>query len=162
METAKEDMNAEIQEVKEDFIEHCRRAEEARPDNSDKRKLQELESSINSTDNYLDSMKQELDKLDEMDVSNVELVKATFLYKGVGDSIINKLKSSILAAQNTAKTEQQKLAIKAISDSLFSVSSDIKWKENMFGLTNSLGASMIIYGLRTDLYNIGIRAINDK
>lgn len=161
METAKGDMRAEVKKAKEDFIAHYQTARNRWPDSLDNRTLQELEFSIISTDSYLDSLKREMDELDEMDAHNVNLVKTTFLYKGAGDSIINKLRRSIAASQNAARTEQQKFAIKAASDSLFFETSD-RWKEQMFGLTNPLGASMIIYGLQTELYKIGMIPLSDK
>jgi hypothetical protein len=162
VERAKQDMSAEVQRAKEDFTAHFKATEENQADILIKRKLQELKFSIISTDSYLDSLKREMGKLDENDVRNVELVKATFLYNGVGDSIFNKLKRSIAAAENAAKTDQQKIAIISASESLFTATSADKWKEQMFGLTNPLGASMIIYGLQTELYNIGIKALGDK
>lgn len=162
VEDAKEEMNAEIERAKENFKTHYQAAEKNELDSLQKRKLQELDSSINSTDNYLDSMKREMDQLDVMHPRNIELVSAIFLYRGVGDSIFNKLKRSIVIAQSSAKTEQQKLAIKAASDSLFTQPSADKWKEHKFGSLNSLGASVIIYGLQKDLHNIGMQAISDK
>src|SRR5687768_13209870 len=100
IETAKADMSAEVHKAKEDFLVQYRAAENRWPDSFNKRKLQVLKSSIISTGNYLDSLKGEMDKLDEMEVSNVELIKTTFLYGGAGDSIINKFRNSIAAAQN--------------------------------------------------------------
>ncbi len=162
VETAKDDMSVEVQKLRKEFTIHFQAIEASSIDSLNKQKLQKLKTSIISTDNYMDSLKREMDNLDEMDVHNVELVKITFLYKGAGDSIIYKMKRSIAAAQNVAKTEQQRLAIKAARDSLFTGSSDDKWKEQMFGLTSPLGADMIIYGLQTELYNVGIKALSNK
>jgi len=162
IETSKAEMNAEVQRAKEDFTARLRMAIQNELDNSNMRKLYELQFSIVSTDSYLDSLKKEMDKLDENDVRNVDFVRATFVYKGVGDSIIKKVKGSILTALNAAKSERQKSEIKSASDSLFWEPSVDTWKEETFGLTNPPGASMIIYGLQTEIYRIGVKALVDK
>jgi hypothetical protein len=161
VETAKEDMNAEIRKAKENFTAQYLAAIGQQSDSLTMYKLRQLNFSISTADKYLDSMKREMDELDVKDVNNTELVKITFLYRGAADSIINKMKNAIAAAQQAAKTEQQRLAIRAASDSLFSQPDD-KWKENLFGINNSLGASMIIYGLQTELYTMGMKATTDK
>lgn len=156
--TAKQDMDAEVEKSKQDFIAAYQIAEKS---SDDKLALQTFKANLISADNYLDSLKTEMDKLDEMDVHNVELVKSTFLYKGAGDSIIYKLNNTIATAQAVAKTEKQKAAIKASGDSLGIAATPDTWKEQTFGLTNPLGASMILYGLRAELYNIGMKALAD-
>jgi hypothetical protein len=160
--TAKQDMNAEVEKSKGDFIAAYHATEKSNDDKLVLQKLQTFKAAIATTDNYLDSLKTEMDKLDEMDVHNVELVKSAFLYKGAGDSIINKLNNTIATAQAVAKTEGQKAAIKVSSDSLGIAPSPDKWKEQTFGMTNPLGASMILYGLRIALYNIGMKALADE
>lgn len=103
MEAGKEDTNAEARKAKENFMEYYQTYEESQPDGLYKRRLQELKSSIISTDNYPDGLKREMDKLHEMDLNNVKLVKATFLCKGAGDPILSKLKTTIVAAQNCSE-----------------------------------------------------------
>lgn len=160
-ETAKQDMNAEVEKSKREFIATCQTVEKNTADRLALQKLQTFKATITVADNYLDSLKTEMDKMDDMDVHNVELVKSTFLYNGAGDSIIHKLNNMIAAAQAIAKTDKQKAAIKASSDSLGIASNFDTWKEQTFGLTNPLGASMILYGLRTEVYNIGKKALAD-
>lgn len=161
VETAKQDMNTAVEKLKQDFTAAYQAAEKSNGDKLALQNLQTFKATLSSTENYLDSLKIEMDKLDEMDVHNVELVKSTFLFKGAGDSIINKLNSTIATAQAVAKTEKQKAAINALSDSLRIAPNPDTWKEQTFGMTNPLGASMILYGLRTELYNIGIKALAD-
>jgi hypothetical protein len=158
VETAKQDMNAEVEKSRLDFIAAFQAAEKA---NVDKTSLQTFKATLTSTDNYLDSLKTEMDKLDEMDVRNVELVKSTFLYKGVGDSIIGKLRSTIVAAQTLAKTEKQKAAIKTSSDALGIEPNPDKWKEQAFGMTDPLGISMVLSGLRTELHKMAMKVLTD-
>ena len=162
VETAREDMRTEVQKAKRNFTRQYEAVQTSQPDSLDKRILEELRFSIISTDDYLDSLKREMDKLDESDVSNLEMIQTTFLYNGAGDSIINKLKRAFTTAQNAAKTDQQKLAIRSSSDALFGETSAAKWKEQLFGQANSLGASMIIYGLQTELYNVGMKALSEQ
>lgn len=161
VEASKQEMKDEVQNIRQGFITSYKNKSNKLVDSLDKAMLQELYHSVIHADTYLDSLKGEMDKMDEMDVTNIELVKTTFLYKGVGDSIFNKLKTSINAAQNAAGTERQKAVIQAANDSLFNVPAD-KWKEQFFGLTNPLGASMIIYGFQTELYRIGMEALKNN
>ena len=161
METAKQDMNAEVEKVKRDFIAAYQTAEKGTNDQMTQQDLQTFRAIVTSTDNYLDSLKTEMDKLDEMDIHNVELVKTTFLYKGVGDTIVSKLKASIAAAQSVARTDTQRAAVKISSHSLGIEPNPGTWKEQTFGMTSPLGASMILYGLRTELFNLGMKALKD-
>lgn len=155
-------MNAEVEKSKQDFTATYQAAERSTNDQLALQDLQIFRTTFTSTDNYLDSLKTEMDKLDEMDVRNVELVKSTFLYKGVGDTIVNKLKASIVAAQSIARTETQKKAIKVSSDSLGIEPNSDLWKEQTFGMTNPLGASMVLYGLRMELHKIGRIALTER
>lgn len=161
VETAKQDMNAEVEKFKQDFMAAYQAAIKSTNDQMTQQDLQTFRATVTGTDNYLDSLKTEMDKLDEMDIQNVELVKTTFLYKGVGDTIASKLNASIAAAQSVARTDIQRAAVKNSSDSLGIEPNPDTWKEQAFGMTNPLGASMILYGLRTELYKIGIEALKD-
>jgi uncharacterized lipoprotein NlpE involved in copper resistance len=159
VETGKQDMNAEVETVKQDFIAAYQTVVKRTNDKLALQDLQTFKATITNTDNYLDNLKAEMDKLDEMDVKNVQLAKSTFLYKGVGDTIINRLNHTIATAQDVARTEKQKAAIKTVTDSLGIGPNPDAWKEQVFGLTNPLRASMVLYGLRTELYRIGIKAL---
>ncbi|RPD43445.1 hypothetical protein [Paracnuella aquatica] len=159
--TAKQDMNSEVEKAELDFIAAYQIAKKRDGDKLQLQNLQTFKTTIASADDYMDSLKTEMDKLDEMDVQNVEQVQSTFLYKGVGDSIINKLNRILAAAQVVARTEEQKVAIKVMSDSLGMEPNPDAWKEQVFGLTNPLDVSMVLYGLRIELYRIGMKALAD-
>lgn len=155
---SKAEMNNEIEKVKIQFTNKYTKA----INNNDvivKQDLEELHSSITQTATYLDSLKREMDRLNADDVNNVEHVKRTFLYNGVGDSVFNKLKSSIAIAEAITETRQGKIAIKNMRDSILKEPNIYKWKEEYFSLTNSLGASMILYGFQSELYRIGIESL---
>jgi hypothetical protein len=161
VETAKQEIEAEVEKAKQDFIATYQAVEKSSADKVALQDLQTFRATFSSADNYLDSLKSEMDKLDEMDIRNVALVKSTFLYKGVGDTIVSKFKASLAAAQSIARTEPQRTAIKASSNSLGIDPSPDTWKEQTFGMTNPLGASMVLYGLRAELYKIGLKALRD-
>jgi len=154
----KQEMTIDVQKLKGDFVSSYHEASTTLADSFVKQKIQKLYNSIDNTDTYLDSIKSEMDKLGDMDVNNAELIKKTFLYKGVGDSILNKINSSMTIAQEAAITEEQKFIVKKAQDSLFDKPID-QLNEQLFGLTNSAGASIIIYGLRTELYRVGNEAL---
>ena len=51
-------------------------------------------SSIIKTSKYIDSLRAEMNKLDDMDTRNVEFVKYMFINNGLGDSVFNQVKQS--------------------------------------------------------------------
>jgi len=155
-------MNVEVEKSKQDFIAAYNTVEKSTAEKLVQQDLQIFRETFSNADHYLDSIKTEMDKLDEMDVHNMELVKSTFLYKGVGDTIVSKMKASVAAAQSVARTEAQRAAIKNASDSLGIAPNTDRWKEQTFGMANTLGASMILYGLRTELYKIGMEALRNQ
>ena len=84
-------MNAEVETAQQNFTTAYQAAEISTNDKPVLQNLQTFKATITNADNYLDSVKTEMDKLDEMDIRNVELVRSILLFKGVGDTIVAKL-----------------------------------------------------------------------
>lgn len=156
---SKDEMDEEINKAKTQFITTYTAALNRAADSGVRQKLQSVYSTITQTGMYLDSVKKEMDKLDANNVRNVEHVKSTFLNAGVGDSLFNKLRSSIQLTEEAAASPETKTTIANKRDSIFSEPDTQKWKQQYFGLTNPLGASMILYGFQTELYEIGMQGL---
>lgn len=156
---SKIEMDDEIEKSKAQFNASYTKAAAKAKDSSAKRNLQGLQLSIVQTATYLDRLKKEMDKLDENDVKNVERVKTIFVSDNVGDTVFSKLQSSISKAQEIALSNESKSAIASIRDSILYEADGGQWKAQLFGLTNPLGASMILYGYQTQIYKIGMESL---
>lgn len=155
------DIEVELDKNKSDFQQHYQKALTNAIDTAERRQLAALETTVSGTSKYLDSMRQEMNSLDVTDVNNWEYVRIGFLYKGVGDTLLSRLNSTAALAINTARTPTTKAAIKSVSDSLLLEQDPYKWKANKFESMNSLGASMILYDLQTELLKMGKLSISD-
>lgn len=160
VDNAKQEMKLEVKSEKENFLKNLKNVE-IKSDTNSKQKLRELNISVMNTAEFLDSLQNEMNKLDESDVRNVELVKNIFLYSGIGDKIHDSLKRCITLSQSITQNNANKASIQSMSDSLFNGYKSEKWTELNFGLTNPLGASMIIYGLQIELFRIGQKGLED-
>lgn len=158
---AMQDIEIELDKNKADFQQHYQKALTNTIDSTERRQLNAIETSISGTSKYLDSMRQEMNSLDMTDVNNVEYVRILFMYKGVGDSLLSKLNSTATLAINTARTPTTKQAIRSVSDSLLLEQDPYKWKASKFETMNSLGTSMILYGLQTELLKMGMLSVSD-
>jgi hypothetical protein len=156
-----QNLEGEMDRKKADFHQLYQKASANTSDTSVKRMLADLEATVSGTVKFLDSMRWEMNRMDIMDVNNFERVRILFLYKGPGDTLLNKLKSSSTLAINSARTITTKSAIKSVSDSLLLEQDAMKWKAHYFEPTNSLAASMILYDLQTELLKMGKLSISD-
>ena len=160
VDNAKQEMQLQVKSEKENYLKNLKNVE-VKSDTNLKTKFQELNVSVINTAEFLDSLQNEMNKLDESDVRNVELVKNIFLYRGIGDKIHDSLKRCISLSQSIAQNNGNKAVIQSMSDSLFNGYNSEKWTELNFGLTSPLGASMIIYGLQVELFRIGQKGLED-
>src|SRR5690606_5209172 len=107
-------------------------------------------SSIIKTSRYIDSLRTEMDKLDDMDKSNVELINIMFINNGLGDSVFNQVKQSYSLAIDIALTDTAKSRLQKVK-ATFSE----KTKKQFFGLNGPLGVNMILYGIASELIKDG-------
>ena len=160
VDNARQEMQLQVKSEKEKFLNRLKKVE-SKSDTNSKQKLQELNISVMNTAEFLDSLQNEMNKLDEHDVKNVELVKNIFVYRGIGDTIHNNLKRCISLSQRIAQNNENKASIQSMSDSLFNGYKSEKWTELNFGLTDPLGVSMIIYSLQMELFRVGQKGLED-
>jgi len=158
---SKQAMAIEMQTLRKEFASSYSNKLNKLVDTGSKQKLDTYYGLVENANYFMDSIKSEMDKLDPMDVQNVELIKNTFVYKGIGDSLFDRINTSIEYAENISISLQQKNKIKAAQDSLFD-KPNAQLAEELFSLTNSLGASMIICGFQTELYRISMLALKDE
>lgn len=64
-------------------------------------------------------MQTEINKLNDLDVRKIELIKNVFLYQEIGDTIHNRLENLIALSQRMAPNNENKTSIQSMSDSFF-------------------------------------------
>ena len=148
-------MVADMEKSKTDFIEIYQNVVLNISDTLKGRKMQIFYSVFMETLNFIDSLKTEMNKLNESDLNNVEFIKETFLSKGVGDTLFNKLKLSYSLAMDIALTEPKKSEIKTSRDKILNEPNTDQRKNQYFSLNSPNGVSMILYGMECELLNSG-------
>ena len=118
-----------------------------------KQRLMRFKESVLNTSSFLDSLRKELNKLDDMEVKNIELVRDIFISQGIGDSVQNKIKRNTSMAESIAEDVGNKAIIRSLRKNLFQ-DNPIEWNKHNFGLTGPLGAKIILYGMEEELYKI--------
>lgn len=159
---SKKEMRLEIEREKQDFLDQFKKVIGNKNDRNSGSELHSLKNGIIISARFFDSLENEMDKLDNLDLKNIQLVKNIFIYNGIGDTIQLKVKSCAAMAQRIAKSTKGKAIIQSIQDSLFSGYHPDKWNELMFGQTSPLGASITLSGLQADLFSIGLQSLKDQ
>ncbi len=111
---------------------------------------------ISQTDSFIDSLQDAVKQLNREDVESVKVIK-NFLAEGnLGDSLHNCLNNTFQQAKDFSVNQEQKKAIDSIKTNMFNpMRTGKSWQEELFGMTNPLGASLILFGLQKELYNVG-------
>ena len=84
---AKLEMDEDIFSAKSDFEKSFNQTLKQSKDSVLTAKVSDLYSSVTMTSLYIDSLRKAMDKLDNMETKNIELIKQMFLFNGIGDSI---------------------------------------------------------------------------
>ena len=151
---AKVQMNSEISQAKSDFAESYRQVFSQAQDSVFSIKVSDLNSSITKTSYYIDSLRAEMDKLDNMDTKNVELVRQIFLHNGIGDRVFSKLKESYSITIDIAAADTTKRRLRKVLESFSE-----ETKKQFFELNSPLGVTMILYGIESELIRDGSRCL---
>lgn len=152
--TSKMVMDSDVVSAKETFSETYEKVLQSTTDSSVSRKIVDLYSKINGTSNYIDSLKLEMNKLDDKDLQSSTLVKKIFLNDGIGDSVFNKVKLSYTQAIDIALTDTAKSRLKKVQD-IYTTET----KKQFFEMNGPLGANMILYGIQSELIKDGTRSL---
>lgn len=151
---AKAEMNIDISNAKTALTETCKKAMDNMKDSILINKITVLHSSINLTSKYIDNLTTEMEKLDNNNTDNVDLIKRTYLYNGIGDSLFNKVKTSYTLAIDIALHDTTKLRLTKVHDTFTEEN-----KKLYFELNSPLGVSMVLYGIESELLKDGARCL---
>jgi hypothetical protein len=149
------ELNAEITNANSSFMKFYKNALENSNDSILSVKIINLYSSIAKTSKYIDSLREEMNKLDDMDIKNVELVKKTFLYNGIGDSVFNKVKYSYSCTIDVAIADTTKTRLKKSQEKYSE-----ETKKQFFEMNSPLGIYMILSGVESELINDGTSSLS--
>lgn len=115
-----------------------------------------LFENVSKTDSFIDSLQAVVRQLNRDDVKNVKTIKDLLAEGSLGDSLNNYLNNTFLQAIDFSVNQDQKTAIDSIKINMFKpLGTGKSWQEELFGMTNPLGASLILFGLQKELYNVG-------
>jgi hypothetical protein len=112
-------------------------------------------SSIIKTSKYIDSLRAEMNKLDDMDTRNVKFVKDMFINNGLGDSVFNQVRQSYSLAIDIAPADTTKSRLKNVKETYSE-----ETKKQFFELNSPLGVNMILYGIESELIKDGTRSLS--
>jgi hypothetical protein len=148
-----------VAQAKEKFNTRYQTALNKTTDSTTNQKIKTLYHSITTTSSYIDSLRNELNKLDNNDVKNVETIKNIFLNHEIGDSLFKKLNSSLLLAENIAINQTTKSSVKNIGDNMLIQRDLNKFNGQYFSLNGPLGVSWLLSGFESELYKAGTESL---
>lgn len=111
--------------------------------------------SLVKTSTYIDSLRGEMNKLDDMDIRNVELVKNMFINNGLGDSLFNQVRKSYSLAVDIAPADTLKSRLKNVRETYSE-----ETKKQFFESNGPLGVNMVLYGIESELIKDGSRSLS--
>lgn len=151
---AKLEMDEDISNAKSDFEKSFNQTLKQSKDSILTTKVVDLYSRVTKTSLYIDSLRKVMDKLDDMDTKNIELIKQMFIYDGIGDSVFAKVKHSYSLTIDIAVADTTKTRLKNVTETY----SDETQKQ-FFQQNSPLGVNMILYGIESELIKDGTRCL---
>jgi len=118
-------------------------------------KVTKFYSIINGTSKYIDSLRVEMNKLDDMDTKNIELIKDMFINNGLGDSVFNQVRQSYTLAIDIAPADTTKSRLKNVRETYSQ-----ETMKQFFELNSPLGVNLILYGIESELIKDGTRSLS--
>ena len=110
--------------------------------------------------NFTDSLKGEMDKLDQHNFKNTETINNIYLKQGIADSLFYKISATFKLAESIAKNEQDKKLINESRIRILNEPNTTQIKKQLFGFNNSMGVSMILYGFEVELFQMADILLN--
>ncbi|GAA0879034.1 hypothetical protein GCM10009119_20020 [Algoriphagus jejuensis] len=151
---AKLEMDADISNAKSDFEKSFNQTLKQSKDSILTAKVVDLYSRVTKTSLYIDSLRKAMDKLDDMDTKNIELIKQMFLYDGIGDSVFAKVKKSYSLTIDIAVADTTKTRLKNVTETYSDETQKLFFQQN-----SPLGVNMILYGIESELIKDGTRCL---
>jgi hypothetical protein len=152
---AKVEMESDISLAKSDLEKSYNQMLQQSNDSGLSIKVTYFYSSIIKTSRYIDSLRAEMNKLDEMDTKNIDLIKDMFINNGLGDSVFNQVRQSYSLAVDIATADTTKSRLKNVRETYSE-----ETKKQFFELNNPLGVNMILYGIESELIKDGTRSLS--
>jgi hypothetical protein len=119
------------------------------------RKATAVYLSLIKTSKYIDSLRVEMNKLDDKDIRNVESVKNMFINNGLGDSVFNQVRKSYSLAVDIAPADTMKSRLKNVRETYSE-----ETKKQFFEWNGPLGVNMALYGIESELIKDGTRSLS--
>jgi hypothetical protein len=157
IEMSKSEMNSDVTNAKEIFIETYEKALLRTKDSSAISKIKTLYSSIIETSKFIDSLKIIVNKLDEKDLTNNDLIKKMFLNDGMADSVFNKVKLSYNIAEEVAIPESTKATMQKARYAYTE-----ETKRQFFEMNNPVGVNIILHGIESELIKDGTNSLKSQ
>lgn len=111
---------------------------------------------MSNTDSFIDSLQAVIKRLNRDDLENIKIIKGLLVKGNLGDSLNHCLSSTFQQAIDFSVNQEQKIAIDSITINVFNLmGAGGNWQAELFGMTNPLGASLVLFGLQKELYNVG-------
>jgi len=153
---ASEELRAENLKLKQSLTLAYQNLIQSSGDTSLKSKANHLFEKVSKTDNFIDSLQSVIKSLNRDDVENVKAVKNLLAEGSLGDSLSFYLNNTFQQAKDFSINQGQKEIIDSIKTNMFSpMGMGKSWQAELFGMTNPLGASLILFELQKELYNVG-------
>lgn len=109
-------------------------------------KLQATYNTLIESMRYIDSLRQHMNNLNTLDVSNMEIVKQEFKYKGLFDSVLNKTNNVYQLIRQTTQDEKRKSAIDSVVKEL-----NGKFRNETFDACPPIAMSTILSDIESNL-----------
>lgn len=156
IDNASEELSAENMKSKQALFIAYQNFLQSSVDTGLKSRAKFLFNEVSKTSSFIDSIQIVVKKLDRDDVENVKAIKNLLAEGSMGDSLNNYLSNAFHQAKEFSTNPEQKETIDSMTTNVFkSMGSGKDWQTELFGMTNPLGASLILFGLQKELYNVG-------
>jgi len=158
---ASEELRVENLELKQSLTLVHQNLIQSSSDKSLKSKANLLFEKVSKTDDFIDSIQSVFKTLNRDDVEGVKAVKNLLAEGRLGDSLRFFLNNTFQQAKDFSINQGQKEKIDSIKTNMFSpMGMGKSWQAELFGMTNPLGASLILFSLQKELYNVGEIALH--
>lgn len=154
---AKTEMDSEIIAETKKFKESYELVIQQSTDNVFMSKVSTLHHEASTVVQYIDSLRQEMKKLDNADTRNVETIRNIFINNSIGDSVFYKIKKTYRSAIDLASKETTRRMIEQHNTML-----SLETQKHSFELNSPLGVSMLLFGLELQLIQDVTQVLNDK
>jgi hypothetical protein len=115
-------------------------------DTTSSAKLRITYNNILESTKYVDSLRQHMNNLNTLDVSNIEIVKQEFKREGLFDSVLNKTNNAYLLIKEATQNNNRKLAIDSTVNELKG-----KFRNETFDAWPPIAMSTLLFDIESNL-----------